>query len=34
MAKSGALLLADKGGRMSPVQVREIVKENSQGFAR
>ena len=28
MAKSGALLLADKGGRMSPVQVREIVKEN------
>ena len=28
MPKSGALLLADKGGRMSPVQVREIVKEN------
>lgn len=28
MAKSGALLLADKGGRMSPAQVREIVKEN------
>ena len=28
MAKSGALLLADRGGRMSPVQVREIVKEN------
>ena len=28
MVKSGALLLADKGGRMSPAQVREIVKEN------
>jgi integrase/recombinase XerC len=28
MAESGALLLADRGGRMSPVQVREIVKEN------
>ena len=28
MVRSGALLLADKGGRMSPVQVREIVKEN------
>jgi integrase/recombinase XerC len=28
MVKTGALLLADKGGRMSPVQVREIVKEN------
>ena len=26
--RSGALLLADRGGRMSPVQVREIVKEN------
>ena len=25
---SGALLLADRGGRMSPAQVREIVKEN------
>ena len=28
MVRSGALLLADRGGRMSPVQVREIVKEN------